>query len=532
MLKALLVDDEINILRNLQSVIPWENIGIEIVGTAENGAKALELVDRLRPDLVVSDISMPIMDGITFVQKLRERGIPSECVMLTGYQSFEYARSLMRYGVKEYMMKPVDYDELERVIRRTAASILEKELKAKQEQRVRNSAVNLVYEKNLHDLLLDCSSVDIHLTLDEEGKKLDLDRAKYLLLLVDLEHYAQLSLGWDEKERKLWNFAIYNVLSEVLCSENRNYTVLQMREGEWCLLIEQAGDKLADEDINRAGSWAELIRESVRSSIKLDVHVSIYVEWIPISGLGNAYKRVHWESSLSPASVTYVAAAQGQGAAQIQLDMLWKLTEDMVTGLKQCSRMKTEEAMQALNTHLKIIPDSSLLRVRQIIHYFVLNLIREMREVNMLTQSEEDAIWVKLNQCIRVKDVLLVMNEMVSQCLVVFVSKKTSVVLMESAQAYIHEHMSKDIGIDELASTLGISNSYFSLLFKQHFGVTFVEYLTKLRMETAKAMLETKERRVAQVSKSVGYLDGRYFMKLFHRYTGMTPTEYRTSRRN
>ncbi|WP_171641517.1 response regulator transcription factor [Paenibacillus phytorum] len=530
MLKALLVDDEINILRNLGRVIPWEDIGIEIVGLAENGAKALELVDLYKPDIVLSDISMPVMDGITFVQKLRERDDSCECIMLTGYQSFEYARSLMRYGVKEYLMKPIDYEELERVVRRVAHSILVRRLKAKKEEKAWGNVVSLVYEKILYDFLMDYTSVATHPLLTAEGPHLD--ETEYMLLLVDLEHYAQLSLGWDEKEQRLWNFAIYNVLREALILEKRTYTVLQIRQGEWCLLIEQARGERSDVEINQAKKWANHIRECVKSNVKLEVSVGIHSHYLPVTGLAAVYKRVQWEIHLSPGCNTIVTSTNPNCTSQLQIDLLWQITEDMVFALKQCNRIKTKELMEALNDQLKKIPDSLMLRVQQILHYLVLNLLREMREFNMFKQLEEESIWDKLSYSISAKDLLVVLDEMVSKYLEVFVSKKSSVALMESAKAYIHERMAKDLGIDELASTLGISNSYFSLLFKQHFGVTFVEYLTKLRMETAKSMLEEKERRVAQISESVGYLDGRYFMKIFHRYTGMTPSEYRASRKN
>ncbi|NRF90645.1 response regulator [Paenibacillus frigoriresistens] len=530
MLKALLIDDEINILRNFQSVIPWEDIGIEIVGLAENGAKAMELVDIYKPDIVLSDISMPVMDGITFVQKLRERDTSCECIMLTGYQSFEYARSLMRYGVKEYLMKPINYEELERVVRRVAESILERRQKARNEEKAWGNVVSLVYEKILYDFLMNYTSITNHPLLTAEVPHLD--ETEYMLLLVDLEHYAKLSFGWDEKEQRLWNFAIYNVLREALILEKRTYTVLQMRQGEWCLLIEQVRGEKSDVEIDQAKKWANHIRECVKSNVKLEVSVGIYSHCLPISGLAAAYKRVQWEIHLSPGCNTIVTSKNPSCTTHLQIDVLWQITEDMISALKQFNRVKTEEVMEALNVHLKTIPDSLMLRVQQILHYLVLNLLREMREFNMFKQLEEESIWDKLSYSISAKDLLVVMNEMVNQCLDVFVSKKSNVALMESAKAYIHERMAKDLGIDELASTLGISNSYFSLLFKQHFGVTFVEYLTKLRMETAKSMLEEKERRVAQISESVGYLDGRYFIKIFHRYTGMTPSEYRASRKN
>ena len=107
--------------------------------------------------------------------------------------------------------------------------------------------------------------------------------------------------------------------------------------------------------------------------------------------------------------------------------------------------------------------------------------------------------------------------------------KKTSDVLMLSARDYIERNLSADLGIDMLADYLGISGSYFSLLFKQHFGETFVEYVTKQRMEMAKSLLALSDKSVTQVGAMVGYAERRYFTKVFSKYTGMLPSAFRES---
>jgi len=112
-LKALLVDDETKILQNLQAVLPWERLGIHVVGHAGNGLQALSAVKASNPDVILCDIRMPVMDGIDFLRELRLYGSKAKVIMLTGYQEFEYARSVIKYEVREYFLKPIDYDELE-----------------------------------------------------------------------------------------------------------------------------------------------------------------------------------------------------------------------------------------------------------------------------------------------------------------------------------------------------------------------------------------------------------------------------------
>lgn len=131
MLKVLLVDDEAPILNNLNRVLPWQEMGMTVVGMARSGMEALRIAEEECPDLVLCDIRMPVMDGLTFVRKLREMGLRSEVLLLTGYQEFEYAREAIRLGVKEYICKPIHYEELGNKLREIGAQIRSRKFKDK-----------------------------------------------------------------------------------------------------------------------------------------------------------------------------------------------------------------------------------------------------------------------------------------------------------------------------------------------------------------------------------------------------------------
>jgi two-component system response regulator YesN len=122
-LKVLLVDDEINIIKNLQQVIPWEQMGIEVIGLAKNGVEALDYITEDCPDILFTDIRMPMMDGITLLKHVRQMNTKCEILMLTGYQDFEYARSAIQYRAREYILKPINYEALEEIVQQLALEI-------------------------------------------------------------------------------------------------------------------------------------------------------------------------------------------------------------------------------------------------------------------------------------------------------------------------------------------------------------------------------------------------------------------------
>ncbi|WP_373232856.1 response regulator [Cohnella sp.] len=527
-LKALLVDDEINILRNLQAVVPWDNLEIELIGTARNGQQALELARELRPQLILCDIRMPVMDGIEFLGALREFDTEAEVIMMTGYQDFNYVRSVIRYEVKDYILKPIDYEELANTIKRLAEGIRERSAEQYFMQQEWKQVYSLAYEKVLYDRLVDLgvSSTSPLLNLREEES----DNLAFAMMLVDVADYSKKERTWDEKERKLWNFAVHNILQENLISYGVPHSVLQVRGGEWCVLIERIPPDLFDRE--QSLLWAVNLRHAVQSYLKLSIRVALHPSEVILEQLARTYKSLQRSLHLSPAKDTGIIVSERIRGIADTSEQLWDRIEEMVTGLKRCDRRSTEIALKALNDSFRELPENSFERVAPIVHYLCIHLLREMRAMEVMTREEEIAIWRQIDQHHGIRETLLVINRLVDQSIESVMKKKTSDVLMLSARDYIERNLSMELSIDMLADYLGISGSYFSLLFKQHIGETFVEYVTKQRMEMAKSLLALSDKSVTQVGQMVGYVERRYFTRVFSKYTGMLPSEFRERHQN
>ncbi|MCZ8519256.1 MULTISPECIES: response regulator [Paenibacillus] len=516
--KAMLVDDEIHIVRNLEKVIPWESLGIEIIATAGNGAKALELAEELRPDLILSDIRMPVMDGIELLRRLRESGYTGEILMLTGFQEFDYARSAVKYGAREYILKPIDYEELENILQGLAAEIQEAKLSKLKEMAKWRELSEMAYEKILLDLLMDYTSFPLH-RLQEEEDRAWLDQ-KYWMLLIDLDDYSQI-IRQDERERKLVHFAVRNVLQEALRTDLAEYAVLLTREGEWCILIPLPGTEAVPSILLEA--WSKEVQEAVRRYVKLSVSVGVYPLPVSAEGLADAYKKLQRSLQLAlekRAILLYeeVPEADPQGHS------FWSLADRLVTGLTQGEQPKVDAALEELSRLLK----EHGMRAEQMLHFLNLHLLREMRAIGLLDSLQEQRVMGELERSMSVKELMDCVLILVRECMQTGQARRKSPeVLMATAREYIQKGLSRDLGLEELAQHLGISNSYFSLLFKQQHGETFLEYVTRERMELAKSLLLTSDKSVTQIGKLAGYAERRYFTKVFHKYEGMTPSEFR-----
>jgi len=527
-LKALLIDDESNILKNLELVMPWEELQIDIVGLAKNGVAALELAKEHKPDIIFSDIRMPVMDGISFLEELRKLDQEAEVVMLTGYQDFEYARSVIRYGVRDYILKPINYDELTAVLTRIAGSIrAERQQRIMEEKRL-GKAMSLAYEKLLYDILMGYSVPDSAFLQHDVERPYE--NSRFMMLLADFDDYSHKCRSSNDTERKLWNSAARNVLQEALIQEGLHYAVLQLREGEWCVLIElpQEASGIAAE---RARGWALILQQAVADNVKINLSIGVHPDLIELQQLPAIVKLLQKTVHLAADKDRSIILTSEEVSSDDDLNTLWKPAEELVSALKQNDRGEVEKKLERLQKQFKAVSNRSLARVEKMSHFIVLHLLREMRQLDVLSEAKEAEIWSHMEQAGRVKDMIAVIRQIVDESLASSMSKKQGHVMMHAAKDYIHRNLARDMSIDELSDFLGISSSYFSMLFKGHFGCTFVEYVTSERIELAKSLLLMTDKSVTEIGRSVGYVERRYFNKVFQKLTGEIPSEYREKRK-
>ncbi|WP_054023741.1 response regulator [Bacillus sp. FJAT-28004] len=529
--KVLLVDDEAHITRNLEKVIPWEMLGLTVGGTAKNGVEALELMEQQTFDLLLCDIRMPVMDGLELVRHIRDKAMPCDIIMLSGYQDFAYTRTAIQFGVNDYVLKPIPYDELTGVIARVMSTQRSKQKQQQEEKQKLGRMIDLASEKILYDIIMDYTDVTADnwlLTGDEQQLK----QQQFVLIVLDLDVSSEKTKDWrdwSDKERKLWNFAVCNVLREKLQQNGLHHAVIQIRDGEWCVLIET--EKTAEFDIAFIKSWAEMLLFAIKSHVKLNLFAGIYHKFAAVAELSQAYKQVQQGMQLTPIHdiiAIYPSAQQKSSQAD---QAFWDTAEKIIGAVKRGDTLSVDSELQSITLLLQRMNEPSLDRVKPLLHFFVLHLMREMKEMGVFTREQEDMLWRRLDRRFGIKDLLSVIRQVTNTVSEKSMDKKKqSERSMAEAKAFLDRNLYRDLSVEETATYVGLSTSYFSLLFKQTFGETFIEYVTRQRMERAKAMLGDSLKSVAQIAKEVGYAERRYFTKVFMKYTGENPTDYRSRR--
>jgi two-component system response regulator YesN len=531
--KVLLVDDEAHITRNLEKVIPWEMLGLTVGGTAKNGVEALELMENHTFDLLLCDIRMPVMDGLELVRQIREKEMACDIIMLSGYQDFAYTRTAIQFGVNDYILKPIPYDELTGVIARVMSSQRSRQKQQQEEKQKLGRMIDLASEKILYDIIMDYTDVTADnwlLTGDEQQLK----QQQFVLIVLDLDVSSEKTKDWrdwSDKERKLWNFAVCNVLREKLLQYGLHHAVIQIRDGEWCVLIEV--EKAAEFNFSLINTWAEMLLDAIKSHVKLSLFAGIYRDFASVADLSHAYKQVQQGMQITPVHDVITLYPSDQQKSSQADQAFWETAEKIIGAVKRGDTKSVDSELNGITELLQRMNEPSLNRVKPLLHFFVLHLMREMKEMGVFTREQEDMLWRRLDRRFGIKDLLSVIRQVTNTVSEKSLDKKKqSERSMTEAKAFLDRNLYRDLSVEETASHVGLSTSYFSLLFKQTFGETFIEYVTRQRMERAKAMLSDTPKSVAQIAKEVGYAERRYFTKVFMKYTGENPTDFRSRRQD
>lgn len=531
MFKVLLVDDEILTREAISKNIPWENQGFCLIGAAENGQDAIMQIETEQPDLVITDICMPYMDGLELSNYIYKNYPDTKVVILSGYDEFEYARQAVEYRVKEYILKPVTSLELKEVLKRIR-QCLEEEAKEKahfeklQLEYKRNMPVlrerflrNLIEEKySKHDI-------------DEQMRKLNIHiRGQYYIVaLIDLEDASQFCLLYPNSEGDLTHFTIANIANEIMegCEEGIS---VQLSDNRLALLFAAASEKAL---IKVALETCDHIMKTLWDYMKIEVSISVGINVKELSALRDSYlnakEAIEYKFLLDKQAYVYGKDIEElkDRNGHIQVNH-WSSRMELMIKLNQ--KVELEQAVSDLFEEIKnkcSVKEDIILYVQNIILSILIAF--EESESSITDYGQERAMMKKLTECRYLSELKYdffklctdIMNKITGQK--DGEGRRLSIMAMD----YIEKnYMDSNMSLNVVCSYLGVSISYFSMIFKNYTGETFVEALTRIRIHRSKKLMDTTDLRTYEIAERVGYNDPHYFSMIFKKITGKTPSEY------
>ena len=538
MYKILLVDDEILVRDAIRENIDWEKLDCELIGDCENGKQAVEFVKTHEVDIVLTDILMPYMDGMELSHFLHDNYPDILIVIFSGFGEFEYAKKAIQYNVSEYMLKPVTAMELTKVIE----NMKEKLDSRKKEQRKMESLtqVSQDYHKNANvirskalDCLVKCTR-DVQVSLDElERMGITFQAASYRVAVFDIDTYSEMyQMDMDKlQESALMAFVLFNVGDEIVVREKAG-VVYQEGNNRVCIIFAGNRTKEFSESIHRI---CHEIQKKVKEVIGLETSIGIG-SWVR-----SPYELIY-SYRLAAKAIDYRYLLGGN----LLFDMeekktdnsifLMKDLETLTEAIKSGDRRLMEETLGQIETEIK-----SALVEKSYACIYLQQVIRAIGNTCQSFSEEPEKIIAQREALLKA----VTEQRMFSQAaaLVEKYAQEVFDALQELnsssgqrqgmlAMDYIQKnYMDPGLSLNSICSYLNISTSYFSTIFKEMTGETFIEVLTRIRMEKAKELLENTTMKNYEIAEKVGFSDPHYFGISFKKITGKTPTEYAREKR-
>lgn len=525
MYKVFLVDDEIVVREGIRSNFPWDDTEFVLSGEAPDGEIALSMLQDVKPDILITDIRMPFMDGLELCRQVSRTMPWIYIIILSGYDDFAYAREAISLGVKEYLLKPVSGQELLTVLERIALRIQDDKrqqasLNAYREQMA--SSGRFLKEKLMMDLY--------------EGANADLivknARAMQINLLAN--HYLVMLLApADEVQQTEDMFSAQSVLERL--AEGSGGTAHLIRAfGGFSMLV--MGDNAADIE-ERAYGLAQAARFDVERNTGIKLLVAIGTDVGSISEVPDSLTdaRAVMEKLRQPAAGGGIH--QIMGMQDVPQDTEFQLVDlDVAPISEQLQHASVDDVDTVLHHYADSLGEGAAQSIMMANYLFVEIMLAASR---MIRENNGDPREVIPN-AYRVQShgaMLLNVDEVLPLCrdtlqrAIVFRDSQGSARyggVIRKAKAFIAEHYSdSNVTLHDVAAYVALSNNHFCTVFSQETGVTFTEYLTATRIARAKDLLTNGSMRTSEVAYAVGYNDPHYFSYLFKKNTGLTPREFR-----
>jgi two-component system response regulator YesN len=536
MLKLVIADDEVKTLEGIEECLDWSGFGIEIAGRARNGLSALELVRKLEPDILLTDIKMPKLDGIELSMILREEFPKLKIIFITGYADLGYIKSAFKYDVIDYILKPVDPDELEAVVAKTADKCrLEKRMDDKREEleaKIRQS-LPLLREKFFQFLISgeirDRNEILERMAFLEANLP---ESGHYMSIIVNIDDFYLLSGARSVHEMQLLSYSVVHVAAEAV-NHSACGIVFESGENEFSGILCFSGD--ADESVIE--EKIETVANEIRSGLNNYLHLSVTIgvgEWVDqIERIASSYQSAKYAINqkllVGKNKIIYNSGIKLENEMENPLNA--KDAEDLLIALRLGSYERAEIAVSGIFNRLERVKSAD----RQYIHGGCLQVVslinRVVNESGGNIADEHINIYAMVSFLFKLETIEDLKHYILSVCRTVCGNaasrqSSSSRKVIEDIKAIIYEKYGEDITINSIARDVYLTPSYICLLFKQETGETINGFLTRYRIEKAKEIMGGKTAKLYEICRQVGYSDPKYFSKIFKKYTGMNPSEY------
>ncbi|MDO4275943.1 MAG: response regulator [Eubacteriales bacterium] len=510
MIKLLIVEDEVGIRESLIQAYSWTELGCELIGSASSGIEALEICLRTQPDIIISDIVLPGIDGLTFLKYMKEKA-PSTCfIILTGHRNFDYAKDALNLGAAFFMLKPINYTELKEAILKSVDQIIstseQKENENKQEQVLRNLLNGRIFSKthltphvrrlldslNIYRIIIlkfDDTADDTFRTQNLVSYCQELlKNTPVILVRTDDSHVAVLYLLNSEKEN-LQDFREF--LSQL---QERIYSFFHQS-----LSLGISSRQYGQENLRAA--YIEALRSLGKRFFTGEASINFFSPEDDIKKSAADYRLLSEESNK-------VFELIQQGNPENMAQNCSSVFQELITPLgDNTDIIKSTVLILTIITAKKIFGN-------------------DIRQLNLFFKKYENfSGFIRTESLQRLEDLFL--NIILDLSDYYSVKNNPRQVLIQTILHFIEQNFQNNISLNDISQKVYLSPSYLSSLIASETGKNFVDILNEIRIQKAIEYLKEPQKKISEIAHAVGFREAQYFTMTFKKYMDITPRDYR-----
>lgn len=537
MYKILVVDDFLPDRKTIIEMLarePFLDMQLQIVGECEDGLQALKAIETTQPDIVISDIEMPLCNGLELARNIRFNHPRIKIIFCSLYDEFEYARKALYFGGYGYILKPLDSEELKLCIQRVTgqlaseANLVKNQLEYEEIRRMLTEYKPVLAEDFLKSLIYG-ENIASEPQLWEKVRYLgiNLSHGDFQLAYAEIDDFDRITQADSTEKQQIFSMRVFNRVQEAL-EKHKGFLVLRLNEAHF-LIIHQSSmgaSPIAD-------GLEQILIEFNRSDVSLTIGISEPRE--QLKELKDMYQQCLYLMKhkyllgkgklIFPGDVPLTTWSNTLDFNAIQKDVMFllnagtqcQITEYVDQFFKRVSHCADIQYFKNLCFYVVICMQTQLQENNETLKAVLVSTDLIWEELLRFETANDAADWIK-NSLVKVNQYLAAK------------SKSSSVQLVEKIKQYVDENYGKDVRIENMAADLFYSPNYLNRIFKQETGETILEYVTALRIEKAKVLLQDPGVKLSSISETLGYGNPAYFSFLFKKATGLTLKEYRERR--
>ncbi|MFD0714323.1 response regulator [Paenibacillus sp. GCM10027626] len=523
MLNVLLVDDEPGAIKAMKYLLDWEQHGFVVAGEAANGRQAIELLEQHVYALMVTDIRMPGLFGLELIKRIRQFSqIP--IIVMSGYKEFDYVKECMKYGVKDYLLKPVAEEDLSRLLMTIKSEISHETLLHKQLYHGIPAMRDQMLKRWVHGYVRDEEIEDQFrmMYMNTEGC------SSVCCLVVEMDFMDTVDSFWTDSEIQIKRFAARNVMEEVIGSAGYLFEESEDRFGLVLL-----GDDNTDERVVIA--IAEAMRDNVINYAKVSVTIGI-------GDIVNAYKDAV-KSFYSAEKMLERKFFLGQESIIASSAFAGEFRRNDLAGVQEVQHIlqavlhgEKEECRRLLQLQMErfAAAEASKSLVRSTVLELFAGLFHLVREKGGSLEKAFDSDRSDYRIIVDSKTMQQLFDYAAQRCIEVIslldaAKPSQPATTMETVKKIVNDDYGTNLSLKSIAEQIYMNPAYLGQLFKSNEGISFNDYLMRVRMERAKQLLRSTDKKVYEIALEVGYRELDWFYKKFKEYSGVSPSEYRAA---